>query len=70
MNREDFKDKLSGLDIDYLINVFCKFYNVNRICLDLIDMCNKDELKKYIIDNMINDYETFTQEELFEIVGE
>ena len=44
-----------NLTINELKTLFIKFYNVNHITLDIMDLCNNDILRSYIIDTLKND---------------
>lgn len=69
MTTEKLKNELNKKDLDLLIKLFCEYFNVNHVCLDIMYLVEDKKLKDYIINEFIYYYDTFNKEELENIIG-
>lgn len=69
MTKEKFKEKLENKDLDRLIKLFCEYFNINHVALDIMYLVEDKKLKDYIINTFVYHYNTFIEEEIENIIG-
>ena len=67
MTKEKFKETLEKKKLDLLIKLFCEYFNINHVALDIMYLVEEEKLKEYIVNQFVFNWRSFTEEELEEI---
>ena len=65
MNAKEIKQQLNTMPLSNLKSLFVRHFEVNHLCLDLMDEVPQNKLRKFMADNFIKD---FSEEELTHII--